>query len=57
MYIDKLDDIVNRNSNKYHRTIKTKPVNLKSNTYINSAKEIDNKDPESKIGDIVRIKV
>ena len=57
MYIDKLDDIVNKNSNKYHRTIKTKPVNVKSNTYINSAKEIDNKDPESKIGDIVRIKI
>ena len=32
-----------------------KPVDLKLNTYINSNKEINNKDPEFKIGDIVRI--
>ena len=32
-----------------------KPVDVKSNTYINSSKEINNKDPKFKIGDIVRI--
>ena len=32
-----------------------KPVNLKSNTYINSSKEITDKDPKFKIGDIVTI--
>ena len=32
-----------------------KPVNVKSNTYINSSKEINDKDPKSKFGDIVRI--
>ena len=32
-----------------------KPADVKSNTYINSSKEINNEDPKSKIGDIVRI--
>ena len=40
VYIDKLDDIVNKYSNTYHRTIKMKPVDVKSNRYINSSKEI-----------------
>ena len=55
VYIDKLDDIVNKYSNTYHSTIKMKPVDVKSNTYINSSKEIKDKDPKFKIGDIVRI--
>ena len=32
-----------------------KPVDVKSNTYIDSSKEINDKDPKFKIGDIVRI--
>ena len=32
-----------------------KAVNIKKNTYINSSKEINDKDPKFKIGDIVRI--
>ena len=55
VYIDKLDDIVNKYNNTYHSTIKMKPVDVKSNTYINSSKEINDKDPKYKIGDIVRI--
>ena len=31
------------------------PVDAKSGTYINSSKEINDKDPKFKIGDIVRI--
>ena len=34
VYIDKLDDTVNKYSNTYHRTIKMRPVDVKSNTYI-----------------------
>ena len=34
MYIDKLDNIVNKYSNTYHRTIKMKPVNARSGRYI-----------------------
>ena len=35
--------------------IKAKPVDVKSNIYIDSSKEINNKDPKFKIADIVRI--
>ena len=55
VYIDKLDDIVNKYNNTYHRTIKMKPVDVKLSTYIDSSKEINDKDPKFKIGDIVRI--
>ena len=36
-YIDKLDDIINKYNNTYHSTIKMKPVDVKSNTYIDSS--------------------
>ena len=42
--IDKRDDIINKYNNTYHSTIKMKPVDVKSNTYINSSKEINNKE-------------
>ena len=54
MYINKLDDIVNKYNNKYPRTIKMKLVDVKSDTYINSSKEINDKDPKFKIGDHVK---
>ena len=55
VYIDKLDDIVNEYYNTYHRTIKTKPVDVKDNTCIDSNKEVNDKDPKFKTGDHVRI--
>ena len=55
VYIDTLDDIVNKYNNTYHCTIKMKPVDVKSSTYIDSRKEINDKDPKFKIGDIVKI--
>ena len=55
VYIDKLDNIVKKYNNTYHNTIKMKPVDLKSSTYIDSSKESNNKDPKFKIGDIVRM--
>ena len=55
MYIDKLDDIVNKYNNTYHSTTKMNPVDVKSSTYIDSSKEINIKDPIFNIGDIVRI--
>ena len=33
VYIDKLDDIVNKYNNTYYSTIKLKHVDVKSNTY------------------------
>ena len=55
VYIDRLDDIVNKYNNTYHRTIKTKPVDVKNNTYINIKKEVNDKDPKFQVGDHVRI--
>ena len=55
VYIDKLDDIVDEYNNAYHTTIKMKPIDVKDNTYINTDKEINNKDPKFKVGDHVRI--
>ena len=55
VYIDKLDDVVQKYNNTYCSTIKKKPVNAKSTTYINSSKESNDKDPKFKIGDFVRI--
>ena len=55
MDIDKLDDIDNKYNNTYHSSIKMKPVDVKSNAYIDYGKEINNKDPKFKIADIVRI--
>ena len=55
VYIDKLDDIANKYNNTYHRTIKMKPVDVKSSTYIDPSKEINDEDPKFKIGDIARI--
>ena len=49
VYIDKLEDIVNKYSNTYHSTIKMEPVNIKANTYLDSSKEINNKDPKFNI--------
>ena len=55
MYIDKLDDIVNKYNNTYHRKIKMKPVDGKPSKYIDSSKKINYQDPKFKIGDIVWI--
>ena len=55
VYIDKLDDIVTKYNNTYHSTIKMKPVDVKSNTYIDSSKETNDNNPKLKIGYNVRI--
>ena len=34
VYIDKLDDILNKYNNTYHSTTKMKPIDVKSSTYI-----------------------
>ena len=52
--VDKLDDIVHKYNNKYHTAIKMKPADVKTNTYIDSSKEINDKDHKFKIGGTVR---
>ena len=54
VYIDKLSDIANKYNYTCHSTIKMKPINIKSSTYIDSSKEINYQDLKFKIGDIVR---
>ena len=53
VYIDKLDNIVNEYNNKYHRTIKMKPTDVKDSKYINTDKEVNNKDPKFQVGVIM----
>ena len=55
VYIDKLDDIVNECNNTYNRTIKVKPIDVKDNAYIDSGKEVKDKDLKFQVGDHVRI--
>ena len=44
VYIDKLNDIANEYDNTYHRIVKVKPVDVKHNTYIDSSKDVNDKD-------------
>ena len=46
VYIYKLDDIVNEYINTYHKTIKVKPVDVKSSTYIDFNAENSDKYPK-----------
>ena len=55
VYTYKLDDIVKEFNNTYHRTIKMRPVDVKDDTYINVAKEVNDKDPKFQVGDHVGI--
>ena len=55
MYIDKLDHIVNKYNNTYHRTIKMKPVDVKSSTHIDVNQENNKEGPKFKLGDHVII--
>ena len=55
MYIDILDDTVNKCNNTYHRTIKMNPVDVNPSIYIDFNKENNKKDPKSRVGDHLRI--
>ena len=46
VYIDKLDDIVNKLNNKYDRTLKMMPINVKSSTYIDFDRENNKEGPK-----------
>ena len=55
MYTNKLDDIVDEYNNRYHRTIKLKPVAVKSGNSIEYNINSSDKDPKFQVGDYVRI--
>ena len=55
VYIDKLDDIVNKYNNTCHRTIKMKYADVKPSMYIDFDKENNKVGPKFEVGDNVRI--
>ena len=55
VYIDKLDDIVNKYNNTYHRATKMNPVNVNPSICINSSKEMYDKNYKFKTDDVIRI--
>ena len=55
VYFDVLDDIVNKYSNTVHRSIKMKPIDVKSDSYAEYNKDSNENDPKFKVGDHVRI--
>ena len=55
VYIDKLDGIVNKYNNTYHRTIKTKPVDVKPSIYTDFNKKNNKESPKFRVCDNIRI--
>ena len=55
VYFDVVNDIVDKYNNTYHRTIKMKPKDGKSDSYAEYIVDSNDKDPKFKIGDHVKI--
>ena len=55
MYIDKLDEIVNKYNHTYHRTIKMKPADGNPSTYIDFNKGNNKEGLNFKVKDHIRI--
>ena len=55
VYTDKLDDIVNKYNNAYHKAIKMKPADVNPSMYIDFNKGKNKEGPKFKVVDNVRI--
>ena len=56
MYLDVLDNIVDKYNNTYHETVKMKrSINVKCDSFAESNEESKEKNPRFKVGDHVRI--
>ena len=55
VYFDVLNDIVDEHNNTYHKTIKMKPINVRSDSFAEHNEESNEKDLKFKVGDHVRI--
>ena len=53
--LELLNDIVDEYNNTYHKTIKMKPVDVKSDSSAGYNEESNEKDPKFKVGNHVRI--
>ena len=49
VYVNKLDDIVKKCNSTYHRTIKIKPADARTNKYIDFNKENNKEGPNLKL--------
>ena len=53
VYIDKLNNIVNKYRNTYHRTLKIKSIDVITTTYIDfDVEKNNNKDPKFEVTDM-----
>ena len=55
IYFDALNDIVDEYNNTYHKTMKTKPIDVKSDSFAEYNEKSNEKDPKFKVGNHVRI--
>ena len=55
MYIDRVDNIVNKYNSTYHTTTKKKSFDVRSSTYIDAGPKNNDNGPKCKHGDHVRI--
>ena len=55
VYFDLLDNIVDKYSNTVHRTLKTKPIEVRSDSYAEYNEDSNITKPKFKVGDHVRI--
>ena len=54
VYYDMLNDIVDKYNNRYHRTIKMKTIDVKSNSYAEYNVDSIDKDPKFQVVDHVK---
>ena len=55
VYIDVLDDVVNKYNNTIHRTINLKPIDVTGDSYVEYNEDSNKKGLKFKVGDHVRI--
>ena len=55
VYLDVLDDIVDKDNNTFHTTIKMKPIDVKSDSYAECNVDSNEKNHKFEIDDHVRI--
>ena len=55
VYFDVLNDIVDKYNNTYHKTIKMKPIDVKSDSFAECNEDSNEKGPKFKVNDHFRI--
>ena len=55
VYLNVLDDIVDKYNNTYHNSIRMKPADATNVSFVEYSEKFNKKDPKFKVGDHVRI--